>query len=230
AVQILNVENQNNLQLNEAALESVLMREDFRDKKVVVVSINGKYRQGKSFLLNFFRFYLEKQIANHQRSNNRSIDWLDHDHIDHIRGFKWKRSSKRVTTGMYMWHRPFLVQLPDGEEVAVVLIDTQGLFDNTTSPLVNSVIFVLSTIISSQQIINVQKNISQVEFEQLKFVTQYAKYVTENRNAVPFQNLTFLVRDWINYDEYEFGVYGGNKYLQDLLTEVQQKAIKSIFC
>lgn len=38
------------------------MRKEIRNKKVAVVSINGKYRQGKSFILNFFRYRLENQV------------------------------------------------------------------------------------------------------------------------------------------------------------------------
>ena len=40
------------LELNEAALAKILMKETIRDTPVAVISMNGKSRQGKSFLLN----------------------------------------------------------------------------------------------------------------------------------------------------------------------------------
>ena len=49
------------LELDEAALEKILMKEKIRDKPVAVISINGKSRQGKSFLLNMLLHDLLKK-------------------------------------------------------------------------------------------------------------------------------------------------------------------------
>lgn len=56
------------LELNEVALEKILMDENLRDKPVAVISINGKYREGKSFLLNLLLHYLERKVIS---TNNR---------------------------------------------------------------------------------------------------------------------------------------------------------------
>jgi len=48
--------------LNEDALRSILMRDYVKDKHVVVVSIAGAFRKGKSFMLSLFIRYLQAQV------------------------------------------------------------------------------------------------------------------------------------------------------------------------
>jgi len=47
------------ISLNEDLLEKILLSEEVRDSKVMVLSVAGAFRQGKSFLLNFFIKYLK---------------------------------------------------------------------------------------------------------------------------------------------------------------------------
>jgi len=48
------------LQLNE--LKNILEADGIKDREVVVVSIAGALRNGKSFMLNFFTKYLNAQV------------------------------------------------------------------------------------------------------------------------------------------------------------------------
>lgn len=48
------------LELDE--LKPILENDNIKDRQVVVVSIAGAFRQGKSFLLNFFVKYLNAQV------------------------------------------------------------------------------------------------------------------------------------------------------------------------
>lgn len=50
-------------ELDEKALESILLDETIRDKKVAVVSVAGAFRKGKSFLLDFFLRYLDREVS-----------------------------------------------------------------------------------------------------------------------------------------------------------------------
>lgn len=62
ALQILTPVNHSfHLELTE--LKSILEHDDIKDHNVVVVSIGGAFRQGKSFLLNFFIKYLNAQVS-----------------------------------------------------------------------------------------------------------------------------------------------------------------------
>lgn len=49
------------LELNE--LKHILEVDDIRDRHIVVVSVAGAFRQGKSFLMNFFIRYLNAQVT-----------------------------------------------------------------------------------------------------------------------------------------------------------------------
>ena len=54
-----------------------------------------------------------------------------------------------------MWSDVFLYTVPaTGEKIAIVVIDSQGLFDTNTFPTENAQIFSIGTLISSQQIFN----------------------------------------------------------------------------
>ncbi len=48
-----------------------------------------------------------------------------------LTGFHWRGGADRDTTGILMWSEVFEVKLPNGKDVAVVLMDTQGAFDST---------------------------------------------------------------------------------------------------
>lgn len=61
AIQIVSPKNHTfNLELNE--LKKIVEDDNMKDRHVVVVSIAGAFRQGKSFLLNFFLKYLNAQV------------------------------------------------------------------------------------------------------------------------------------------------------------------------
>ena len=56
-------EEEHSFSLNENLLEEVLISDErVRDKKVVVISVAGAFRKGKSFLLDFFLRYLDRKV------------------------------------------------------------------------------------------------------------------------------------------------------------------------
>lgn len=63
-VQIVSTdEEEHSFSLNEDLLEEVLISDErVRDKKVVVISVAGAFRKGKSFLLDFFLRYLDRKV------------------------------------------------------------------------------------------------------------------------------------------------------------------------
>lgn len=58
------------------------------------------------------------------------------------------------TSGIWMWSEPFIrtTKASGGEKLAILLMDTQGMFDNETTMTLTAQIFGLSTLVSSFQV------------------------------------------------------------------------------
>lgn len=52
----------NRLELALEKLTAMLLHEDVKDREVVVVSIAGAFRKGKSFILNFCLKYIDEKV------------------------------------------------------------------------------------------------------------------------------------------------------------------------
>lgn len=102
---------------------------------------------GKSFFLDFCLRYLMGDATSQPECDS----WLGAAE-EALTGFSWRGGKERETTGIWMWSRPFFRAMADGEEVAVLLMDTQGTFDNETSMKGNCTVFALSTLLSSVQV------------------------------------------------------------------------------
>ncbi|VDD74386.1 unnamed protein product [Mesocestoides corti] len=196
------------LQLVESALSEVLLNPVIRNKKVVVVSVVGTFRKGKSFLLDFFlRYMYSKDKTN----------WLG-DPNEPLTGFHWRGGADRDTTGIHMWSEVFLVKLSSGEEVAVIFLDTQGSFDCRANMKQSATIFALSTMLSSKEIFNIKDNLQEDYLQHLQFFTEYGRIALEAGYAqTPFQHLEFLVRDWAFAYELPYGTKGGMELLNKRL-------------
>lgn len=229
-VQVVNVGDDHTFNLDEEKLESILLQPDIQDKCVVVVSVAGAFRKGKSFLLDFFLRYLNEE---------GSSDWLGDDESP-LEGFTWRGGSERETTGILLWSEPFLCKLKNGTEVAVFLMDTQGAFDSESTVRDCATVFALSTMISSVQVFNLTQNIQEDDLQHLQLFTEYGRLALEanDNESKPFQVLEFLVRDWSYPYDANYGNEGGRKILERRLQisdrqhpELQQlrKHIKSCF-
>jgi atlastin len=68
---VVEAKDDHTFELNIENLESVLLRPEVRDRHVVVLSVAGAFRKGKSFLLDFFLRYLNAQVSSNDHTDHR---------------------------------------------------------------------------------------------------------------------------------------------------------------
>uniref|UniRef100_A0A7E4ZT60 GB1/RHD3-type G domain-containing protein n=1 Tax=Panagrellus redivivus TaxID=6233 RepID=A0A7E4ZT60_PANRE len=217
------VEHDHTFILNKSVLESILLDPKYVDKKVAFVSVAGAFRKGKSFLLNFFLRYL-----NWREQGEPDADWITSQ--EKLEGFSWRGGAERDTNGMLIWSRPFVLKDRNGEDIVVLLMDTQGAFDSLSTVKDCATIFALSTMLSSVQIYNISHNIQEDDLQHLQLFTEYGKLALEQNAGKPFQNLLFMVRDWSYPYDAEYGFQGGQRILEKSLATnpTQHKELRQL--
>ncbi|XP_026215707.1 atlastin-2 isoform X2 [Anabas testudineus] len=200
-------EEEHSFSLQEEVLERLLLQEEVQDLQVVVVSVAGAFRKGKSFLLDFMLRYM------YRKSFGSWIGCGD----EPLTGFKWRGGCERETTGILAWSEVFVVEKPDGSKVAVLLIDTQGAFDSQSTIKDCATLFALSTMTSSVQVYNLSQNIQEDDLQHLQLFTEYGRLAMEEVCKKPFQTLMFLIRDWSYPYEHPYGLEGGRNFLEKRL-------------
>ncbi|XP_068088400.1 atlastin-2 isoform X1 [Hyperolius riggenbachi] len=209
---VLAHEDDHNFELDEKALERILMQEHIRDLNVVVVSVAGAFRKGKSFLLDFMLRFMYSQSSSWIGGNN-----------DPLTGFTWRGGCERETTGIQIWSEVFIIEKPDGSKVAVLLMDTQGAFDSQSTIKDCATVFALSTMTSSVQVYNLSQNIQEDDLQHLQLFTEYGRLAMEEIYKKPFQTLMFLIRDWSYPYEHPYGLEGGHLFLEKRLQVKQNQ-------
>ncbi|KAI4813065.1 hypothetical protein KUCAC02_024417 [Chaenocephalus aceratus] len=203
-------EDEHSFELDAPALERILLQDHVKDLNVVVVSVAGAFRKGKSFLLDFMLRFMHSQ----------GKSWMGGDD-EPLTGFTWRGGCERETTGIQIWSEVFVVDKPDGNKVAVLLVDTQGAFDSQSTIKDCATVFALSTMTSSVQVYNLSQNIQEDDLQHLQLFTEYGRLAMEEICQKPFQSLMFLIRDWCYPYEHGYGLEGGNHFL-DRRLQVKQ--------
>lgn len=212
------------LELNISVLQNILLKDGVKDSEISVISIAGAFRKGKSFLLSFLIRYLDESI-----SKNNPTNWIG-DGNTPLSGFSWTGGSERHTTGIWIWSELFAYTLADGRKINILLMDTQGTFDNNSSMKDNVTIFSLSVMLSSVQIYNIFNNIQEDDLQHLQLFTEYGKLALKESTLKPFQELLFLIRDWNYPYEFQYGLEGGKGLLNKVLEikPTQGEELKSV--
>lgn len=224
AVQIVKSDDENSFTLDEKALSGILLDPRVRNSKVMVLSVAGAYRKGKSFLLNFFLRYL-----NNLNNGVGSSDWMGPKDKP-LEGFNWRGGSERTTSGILMWSEPYFISKPNGEKICILLMDTQGAFDSMSTVKECATVFALSTMLSSVQVYNITSNIQEDDLQHLELFTEYGRLALETYDGKPFQTLHFLVRDWQYPYQYPYGAEGGKNLLDTrmLVKENQPEELQKL--
>lgn len=62
-MQVLLVKDDHTFELDERALNRILLAEEVRDREVVAISVAGAFRKGKSFLMDFMLRYMYNHVC-----------------------------------------------------------------------------------------------------------------------------------------------------------------------
>uniref|UniRef100_A0A914VVS8 GB1/RHD3-type G domain-containing protein n=1 Tax=Plectus sambesii TaxID=2011161 RepID=A0A914VVS8_9BILA len=235
-IQIAKIDSENSSKIiwDRELIKNIFCAKEIANLTVAIISIAGAYRQGKSFLLNFFIMFLRALKENYiyvPSSEWKDFDWLYDDQV--IKGFEYKAGTDRVTTGIWMWGEPIVVPARNGKLMAIVLLDTQGAFDMVATTNESKNIFALSTGLSSVQIYNVSKMFQEDQMQHLALFAQCGQAIKqqeENRVVKSkgrqssivkkkFQKLLIVIRDHQNDEQYSLGKTGGTMLIEDALKE-----------
>jgi actin-like ATPase involved in cell morphogenesis len=224
AVQIVNVKT-----LPNATSRFILEKAPFRQilsevgkRPIYLLSIAGASRQGKSFLMNVILHYLEEL---EKGAAGGGVDaWDSIASLHSLDGFHIENRNVRDTIGFWMWSKPFVFKQSNGQEIAILLMDTQGVFDKFSTKREWAMIVGLSLLTSSCLIYNLQNNLLE---DNLEIFTNFAEFgmlsLQGNENATSvFQKLLFLIRDWGFPNDNPYGSVGGSTFIQEQLKIVSE--------
>ena len=192
------------------------------NKKIGIISLVGKYRTGKSFLLN-------RVIINNKENKNE--------------GFEVGPTIKPCTKGIWLWSNPLIItnQNNNNEPFPVYLIDTEGLGAYDEEINHDSKIFLIAILISSLFIYNSFGTIDEAALSNLSFILNLSKSLKlknnlknnednndninnnineENELAKYFPCLFWLLRDFVlKLVDSEGNVISSKQYLENSLME-----------
>ena len=187
------------------------------NKKIGIISLVGKYRTGKSFLLN-------KVIINNNESNTD--------------GFAVGPTIKPCTKGIWLWSKPLIINGDSNvEQFPTYLIDTEGLGAYDEDINHDSKIFLIAILISSLFIYNSIGTIDENALSNLSFILNLSKSLklknnedininnisdinTDNELAKYFPILFWVLRDFsLKLEDSEGNAINSNQYLENSLME-----------
>lgn len=201
--------------INNEKLNSLL--EKIGGRPIVIIAICGRSRQGKSLILG----YMVRCLVAMEQDDNTATKWMDWEHKRRpVKAFKFRSGTEAETQGIWVWSRPFIVKNAEGEEVAVLLVDTQGTEDANTKDSDMNLIVGLTLLFSSVTILNIFHNLQEDIFKSLNSYMEYGRYAKDTGGANQetekcFQKLFFLIRDWNIPTSYEPG--DGTLFLEEKL-------------
>ena len=193
-----------------------------KNKKVGIISLVGKYRTGKSFLLN-------RVIINNKENKE---------------GFAVAPTIKPCTKGIWLWSNPLIITNSNNnnEPFPVYLIDTEGLGAYDEEINHDSKIFLIAILISSLFIYNSFGTIDEAALSNLSFILNLSKSLKlknslqkdddddiisnstneENELAKYFPCLFWLLRDFVlKLVDSEGNPISSKQYLENSLMEQQ---------
>ena len=178
------------------------------NESIGIISLVGKYRTGKSFLLNRVILNLE---------NNS--------------GFEVAHSIKPCTKGIWLWSEPLIIENNHSKTpFPCFLIDTEGLEAYDEEVNHDSKIFLISVLISSLFIFNSFGAIDEMTLNTLSFILNLSKSIkikninqedNEEEFREYFPSLLWLLRDFsLKLEDKNGNVITEKQYLENSLENV----------
>ena len=128
---------------------------------IAVIAIAGLYRTGKSFLVN--------RIIGQQK------------------GFQVGPTVEACTKGIWLWSEPIKGTTTQGEDVSLIVLDTEGLGGTDASDRHDSRVFALAVLLCSKLIYNSLGSIDEDAISNLSFVANLTQMIhvnsKKNKNA-----------------------------------------------
>jgi len=252
----------NKVVLDEAELG--LLEESLRAsglEQVAVVGVMGAFRTGKSFLLDLMLRYLREDAASSVedqecvlpewtvsreapgwavKCGDTMLEGREGRAPEDLSGFTWRPGMEKCTEGVWVWSEVFKRKAGE-EDIAVVLMDTQGAWDARMTQEQSATVFGLTTLLTSRLVYNVSRQIQQDKIDNLLYFTEFAQAALRTNNMTtqspdassksdglfqPFQTLEFLVRDWPHYPE-GVTVASARKMMEEHLEQYTDKNLAS---
>lgn len=183
-VKVTEYKNIPDVHMNELNLKKVMKK--CGSRKLVIYSIAGPLREGKSTLMNLLLQY-QKMGDNWIQSNDVIVN-----SDDETRRFDAHTQEAGKTRGIWVWSEPILTTARDGKDVAILLFDSQGSFDLDADTSFNPFIYGLTMAISSIWMYNTKKPVT----TDLEYLATYATNIAHAMSArTEFQKFLFLFRD-----------------------------------
>ena len=193
--------------INDEAIK-ILSKEE--NKQIGILSLVGKYRTGKSFLLN--RVLIEKKS---------------------LKGFEVAPTIKPCTKGIWLWSSPLIINNNySNNPFPAYLIDTEGLGAYDEEVNHDTKIFLIAILISSLFIYNSFGTIDEVALNNLSLILNLSKSlkIRNNSNSLNandndeeemakyFPSLLWILRDFaLKLEDNEGNVITAKQYLENAL-------------
>ena len=180
---------------------------------ISVVAVAGLYRTGKSFLLN--------RILLNAPPNS---------------GFSVGNTTRACTRGIWLWKHPIIQKDKNGNDVNVLICDSEGLGAPTADASHDTRIFALALLLSSYFIYNSIGTIDEQALSNLSLVTNISKEIRvsssdENTSDISqfLPAFNWLVRDFsLQMQDSHGQPIQSKEYLEDALKDVTEgKSIKA---
>ncbi|KAM5151675.1 RING finger protein 112-like [Mantella aurantiaca] len=187
SLQLVYTDSDGRLQLDESVVQRCFLDGEVSEYPLCLICVIGEKRRGKTTLLNYIlrAFHC---LEGHQQVSLGKDD-------EPLVGFEWRSGADRVTKGIWIWSKPFILERNE-EKLAVYVLDTEGSLDIEGDQETCLKLYALSMLLSSYLIFNVNACLKTTDLDYLEMYLQVSELTGKSFSLQNLQHLDLLVRDW----------------------------------